>query len=207
MPIIIDIIGAAIGLVYIVSEYRAGRLIWVWSLLMSLFYIVIYYLIDCYANCGISIYNFLMSVYGLLVWRGIIASKDKTPRRIGSCPRHLVPWVVLACVVLSVAFYFLLRALPNESSFPLLDGISSGLGIVAMWMLSQKYWQEWIPWLIVEPLLAYIFLRQGLYASALLYVIFEVFCILGLIRWRKEWKSDMAKPMADISSPEHYKYK
>jgi len=86
--------------------------------------------------------------------------------------------------------FFLLRALPNESSYPLFDGISSGLSIVAMWMLSQKYWQEWILWLIVEPLLIYIFVSQGLYASALLYVVFEVFCILGIVRWRKEWKSN-----------------
>ena len=36
-----EVIGAAIGLAYIVSEYRADRWFWPLSLLMSLFYIVI----------------------------------------------------------------------------------------------------------------------------------------------------------------------
>ena len=54
---ILDIIGAAIGLVYVVSEYRANRWFWPTSLLMSAFYIVIYFNTRCYANASICIYN------------------------------------------------------------------------------------------------------------------------------------------------------
>ena len=188
---IIDIIGAIIGLFYIVSEYRAGRLFWVWSLLMSAFYIVIYFSAGYYANGSICIYNLFMSVYGLLVWRGIIASKDKTERPIGSCPRRQVPWIVLACIACSAALCFLLHLLPNESAYPLCDGISSGIGIVAMWMVAQKYWQVWILWLIVEPILVFVFARQGLYASAILYAIYEFFCLLGIIRWYREYRHNI----------------
>jgi nicotinamide mononucleotide transporter len=66
-----------------------------------------------------------------------------------------------------------------------LDGLSSALSIVAMWMLSQKYWQQWILWLLVEPLMILLFYITGNYASALLYVVFEVFCVLGIVRWRR----------------------
>ena len=38
---IVEIIGAVIGLFYIVSEYRADRWFWPLSLLMSAFYAVI----------------------------------------------------------------------------------------------------------------------------------------------------------------------
>ena len=40
--------------------------------------------------------------------------------------------------------------------------------------------------MIVEPMMIVIFILTGNYASAVLYAVFEVFCILGLIRWRKE---------------------
>jgi len=68
----LDIIGATIGLAYIVSEYRADRWFWPLSLLMSAFYAVIYFNAACYANFGICCYNIVMSVYGLLVWRGVV---------------------------------------------------------------------------------------------------------------------------------------
>lgn len=180
-----EVIGAAIGLAYIVSEYRADRWFWPLSLLMSLFYIVIDFTSGLYANGAICCYNFIMSVYGLLVWRGIVQSRDKTERPVTSCPAHYWPWIVGAVALLTVVMQQVLGMM-NESQYPWLDGFSSALSIVAMWMLSQKYWQQWILWLIVEPIMIALFWMTGNYASAVLYIVFEVFCVLGIIRWKKE---------------------
>ena len=179
----IEIIGAAIGLAYIISEYRADRWFWPLSLLMSVFYIVIDFTSGIYANGAICCYNFVMSVYGLLVWRGIVQGNGRTERPVGSCPVRFLPWIIAVVAVLTVVLWWLLRTL-GESQFPWLDGLSSSLSIVAMWMLSQKYWQQWILWLLVEPLMILLFYITGNYASALLYVVFEVFCVLGIVRWR-----------------------
>ncbi|KWW29573.1 MAG: nicotinamide mononucleotide transporter [bacterium P3] len=183
-----EIIGAIIGLAYIVSEYRADRWFWPLSLLMSAFYIVIDFTSGIYANGAICCYNFVMSVYGILVWRGVVQKKGAKDgeRPITSCPPRYWWQIVLLTGVLSVAFWFLLSQLPDESSYPVLDGISSALTIVAMMMLTQKWWQQWICWMIVEPVMISIFWLTGNYASAVLYVVFEVFCVLGVIRWRKE---------------------
>jgi nicotinamide mononucleotide transporter len=183
----IDILGAAIGLVYIVSEYRASRWFWPSSLLMSAFYLVIDLQARYYANASICLYNFVMSVYGLLVWRGLIGwghKADAPERPITSCPRRLWPPLALVVALLAVLLWWLLR-LTGESQLPWVDGLSSALTIVGMWMLARKWWQQWFCWLLVEPLMIYLFLRAGLYASALLYVVYTVFCILGLIRWRR----------------------
>lgn len=192
---IIEIIGAVIGLLYIVSEYRADRWFWPLSLLMSAFYIVIDFSSGIYANGAICCYNFVMSVYGILVWRGILGRKDQAERPITSCPRRYWWLIIVSVVLLSVAFTWLLDFI-HESRYTLtngltvdlslLDGISSALTIVAMVMLAHKWWQQWICWMIVEPLMIALFLLTGNYASALLYVVFEIFCILGILRWRKE---------------------
>jgi len=185
----LDIIGAAIGLAYIVSEYRADRWFWPLSLLMSAFYAVIYFCAACYANFGICCYNFVMSVYGLLVWRGIVENgkrkEEKGERPIGSCPARYVPWLILATALLTALFWWLLGLL-GESTLPLVDGLSSALNIVGMWMLSQKYWQQWFTWLIVEPLMIGLCLASGLYASAVMYAVYEVFVVMGIVRWKKQ---------------------
>ena len=166
------------------SEYRADRWFWPLSLLMSVFYIVIDFSSGIYANGAICCYNFAMSVYGLLMWRGVMQSKDKTERPITSCPARYAPWLVAGTAVLTAVLWWLLQKL-GESQYPLLDGLSSALSIVAMWMLAQKYWQQWICWLIVEPLMIALFWLTGNYASAALYAVYEVVCILGIIRWRR----------------------
>ena len=207
---ILDILGAAIGLVFVFSEYKASRWLWPSSLLMAAFYAVINFRIGWYANTGICIYNFLISIYGLLVWRGLVERRQKMERRhpagkdnaeplgdagkmpavqeerpVTSCPLRYWPWLLLATAALTLLFRWLLPLL-GEATMPLLDGLSAALGIVGMWMLSQKYWQQWLFWLVSEPILAYIYFSTGYTASAVMYLVYEVFCILGIVRWRRQ---------------------
>ena len=163
---------------------------------MAAFYAVINFRIGWYANTGICVYNFAMSVYGLLVWRGLLntghstqIAKPQTPktkeeRPITSCPARYWPWLIAATAALTVAFRFVL-ALLGETTMPWLDGLVAALGIVGMWMLARKYWQQWLFWLVSEPLLVYIYLHTGYTASAAMYAVYEVFCIMGIIRWKR----------------------
>ena len=183
---VIDLIGAVIGLFFIVSEYRAGRWFWPLCLLMSAFYIVIDYSSGYYANGTICVYNFIMSVYGILVWRGVLQSRDKGERPFGSCPSRYVWWIVGSFVLLSLLLWWLLGML-GESQYPLLDGISSALTIIGMVMLAQKWWQQWFCWILVEPIMFVMFWLSGNYASAILYAVYEVFCVLGIISWRRKY--------------------
>ena len=182
---ILDIVGAAIGLVFVFSEYKASRWLWPSSLLMAAFYAVIDFRIGWYANMSICLYNFGISIYGLLVWRGLVQSPEKKERPIASCPARYWPWLIGVNAALTLFFHWLLPLL-GEATMPLLDGFSASLGNVGMWMLSQKYWQQWLFWLVSEPILAYIYFSTGYTASAIMYVIYEVFVIMGIIRWKKE---------------------
>ena len=195
---IFEIIGATIGLFYIVSEYRADRWFWPLSLLMSAFYAVIDFTSGIYANGAICVYNFLMSIYGIMVWRGIIQKRKEDQggeRHISSCPRAYWWQIITVIVALSALLTWQLGYL-NQSTYTLpsgrtlnlslLDGISSALTIVGMLMLAHKWWQQWFCWMIVEPLMIVIFILTENYASAILYAVFEVFCILGVLKWRRE---------------------
>ena len=188
MVSLFEIIGAVIGLFYIVSEYRADRWFWPLSLLMSAFYAVIDFTSGIYANGAICVYNFVMSIYGLLVWRGVIRKRkvdEGGERHISSCPRRYWWQIVTVILLLSGVLTWLLGYI-RESSYPLLDGISSALTIVGMLMLAHKWWQQWFCWMLVEPLMIALFILTGNYASAVLYAVFEVFCILGIVKWKKE---------------------
>ena len=148
---VFEIIGATIGLFYIVSEYRADRWFWPLSLLMSAFYAVIDFSSAIYANGAICVYNFVMSVYGILVWRGVIQKRKEDhggERHISSCPRNYWWQIVTLTVLLSVVLTWLLGYF-NQSTYTLpsgriihlsvLDGVSSALTIVGMLMLAHKW--------------------------------------------------------------------
>ena len=183
----IDIVGAIIGVAYIISEYRADRWFWPLSLVMSAFYIVIDFTSGIYANGAICCYNFIMSIYGILVWRGLVQSKNGGERPITSCPRRYWPALIATTVALSVGLWWLLGWL-GESQYPWLDGISSALTIVAMWMLARKWVEQWLVWLVVDAISTGLYIYKGIPFYAILYAIYTVIAWFGYRKWLRQMR-------------------
>ena len=57
-----------------------------------------------------------------------------------------------------------------------------------MWMLAKKYYQQWIVWIIVEPIIIATALQAEMYATALLYVVYTVIAVMGYFKWKREAK-------------------
>ena len=64
----LDFTTAALGLAYILLEYRAS--IWMWAVgaVMQLLGIVLYYQKGLYADCGMEFYYLAMTAYGWWRW-------------------------------------------------------------------------------------------------------------------------------------------
>jgi len=178
----IEIIGAAIGLVYIVLEYRANRWMWLCGVVMPAIYAYIYFRHGLYANASFNVYNIAISAYGLWQWR---RGRSGGELPIRSMPRRALPWLLLVVAGLTVGLALLLSLL-QESRVPLLDGLTASLGIAGMWMLARKYYQQWLCWLVVNPLTMAMCLATGLWATAALYGAYEAIAVKGYLRWRRE---------------------
>ncbi len=188
---LLELLGAAIGIVYLYLEYRANRWLWLFGALMPLLYICINFENGFYANGALNIYYLVISIYGAVAWlrtKGSAAGAEET--RLCSLPRRRIVPVVLVSMVLSVSLSLLLR-LSEESEMAWLDGITAALGVVGMWLMTQKYYQQWLCWIIVNPLLLAMYLLHGNYPSALLYAAYSVVAVMGYRRWRNLYRSTL----------------
>ena len=90
----------------------------------------------------------------------------------------------------SIAFSIILIILLsfNLSFF---DSITSSLSVVGILLLSYKKIDTWTYWLIADLLYVWFFIDEGLYLSAVLYFIFFVLAIVGLIEWKKIIKDEL----------------
>ena len=62
----LDITTTALGLAYILLEYKASVWMWVVGFFMQLLGIVLYYQKGLYADCGMEFYYLAMTVYGFV---------------------------------------------------------------------------------------------------------------------------------------------
>ena len=65
---LIEIVAAAIMLIYLWLEYKASIWLWPVGVVISLFYIYIYFVNKFYADMGINIYYLVASAYGWFRW-------------------------------------------------------------------------------------------------------------------------------------------
>ena len=64
----LDITTTALGLAYILLEYKASVWMWVVGFVMQSLGIVLYYQKGLYADCGMEFYYLAMTVYGFIAW-------------------------------------------------------------------------------------------------------------------------------------------
>ncbi|MBQ9637625.1 MAG: nicotinamide mononucleotide transporter [Prevotella sp.] len=65
----LDMLTTALGLAYIILEYRASIWLWAVGFAMQSLGIVLYYQKGLYADCGMEFYYLAMTVYGWWNWR------------------------------------------------------------------------------------------------------------------------------------------
>ncbi|MEA2238937.1 MAG: nicotinamide mononucleotide transporter [Thermoanaerobaculia bacterium] len=159
--------------------------IWGWpaGIISVLLYLVVFWRSHLYMNAGLQIVYFVLSIHGWYEW--LHGGENKTERRIKLASSKM--WAVLmsAGVVLTVGFFWLLRATSHDASLPVWDALTTAFSIVGQYMLNTKLVENWLIWAIVDVIYVFMFIDQKLYLTALLYAFFVVLCLKGLIDWRR----------------------
>ena len=182
----VSITGAIIGLVFLYLEYKANVWMWAASIVMAAFYIYIFYKTGLYASMGIYIYFFLASVYGWIVWIMRNRDKDSGAEIITHVGKRLIIPIILGVIIISLLIYLILIQFSHNPSFVTIgDALTTSLNIVALWMISRKWAEQWllvIPANAVSGIL--LFVQQDI-MSGILFFIFFIVSIFGYINWRK----------------------
>ena len=188
----LEVVGAVIGLAYLFFEYRASIWTWVFGVLMPIVYVYLFFRNGLYANMGINIYYNIASVYGFVMWRrassrrSAVGGQQSEKIKIESCPRRYWLAIILVLAILTTALCLLLNLL-KESQYPLLDALSTALSIVMMYMLSRRWYQQWLLCIATEPIMIALGLLTGMYATAVMYAVYLVVAIMGYFKWRRDY--------------------
>lgn len=109
----------------------------------------------------------------------------ETASAIGHTPWRLTPALIGVYAVAHAAIYLLLVRFTN-SSVPFWDAGTTAASIVAMWMLSRKYVEQWLVWLAVDVVTVGLYLYKGIPLTAGLYALYSALAVAGYLRWRRQ---------------------
>ena len=181
----LQIVGVALGLLYLWLEYKANIWLWVVGLIMPVVHGTLYFRSGLYADFSMQLYYIAAGVYGLIVWsRG--AKKKDQKRELAISATPLAVWVAIAgvYVLLHAAIYLFLVSF-TDSTVPFWDSLTTALCIVAYWMLSRKYVEQWLVWLVVDVITVGLYLYKDIPLTAGLYALYSALAVAGYLRWRR----------------------
>lgn len=185
LKLTLQIVGVALGLLYLWLEYKANIWLWVVGLIMPVVHGALYFQSGLYADFSMQLYYIAAGIYGLIVWKkGLKKDKGKSELRISYTP--LAVWVAIVGVyaILHCAIYLFLVNF-TDSSVPFWDSLTTALCIVAYWMLSRKYVEQWLVWLAVDLISFGLYIYKDIPLTAGLYALYSALAVAGYLRWRK----------------------
>lgn len=138
-----------------------------------------------YADMGINIFYFVMSIYGWYNWGRKDENKKHIPISICTIKQHT--FNILLLIFTFVILFYILKNY-TDSNVPVLDSLTTAIFIVGMWLQTLKKIENWIYWIIGDLLVIPLFLYKNLALTGVQFLIFLIIAISGYLEWRKKIK-------------------
>jgi nicotinamide mononucleotide transporter len=169
----------------IISVYLSTREhIWSWptALVNVSLYFVVFYEAKLYADMGLQVVYFGLSLYGWYEW--LYGGANRTELHVSRTARTLgVRLVVIGVVCAAVLGTLLARF--TDAALPYVDSATTSTSLVAQWMMTRKILENWAVWAAVDVVYVAMFIYKHLYLTAGLYTIFFVLAVMGYVQWRR----------------------
>lgn len=195
----LDMLTTLLGLIYIALEYRASIWLWLVGIIMPAMDVVLYWQHSLYGDAGMAVYYTLAAIYGWLVWtfgrKKRQAPGQKLP--ITRMRAGLYGPVFLAFLAIWGATYYLLVHF-TDSTVPLLDAFTNALSFVGLWALARKYVEQWLFWIVVDVISAYLYVVKFIPFKAGLYTLYVVVAVLGYLKWEKMMHREQSVDTASV---------
>ncbi len=201
----IEATGTLCGLLCIWLASKEKVINYLFGLINVTLFALIFFQIQLYSSLLLQIFFFLANIYGWYAWTRHASGSDPSLSIRWMSRRQTLVWLVvvviaiglLTCFIdpvfgaLSATMVKLLQLAGFSVSVPLLqpdaypfwDACMTVLSVVAMVLMTRKYVENWLLWVVINLISIGIFALQGVYAMSLEYVVLTFIALNGCRLW------------------------
>ncbi|AXW87390.1 nicotinamide riboside transporter PnuC [Lonsdalea britannica] len=214
----VEALGTLFGLLCIGLASLEKTSNYLFGLINVTLFALIFFQIQLYASLLLQIFFFGANIYGWYAWsRKTSADESELRIRWLSLPQAL-GWSAACIVAIGLMTFYIdaLFALLTDiavmlmkgigisverpqlqpDAFPFWDSTMTVLSIVAMILMTRKYVENWLVWVVIDVISVVIFAYQGVYAMSLQYAILTLIALNGSWLWIKGARENQSRPLA-----------
>ena len=182
MAWIIEGVGAALAIAYLLLALKQNKLCWFAWIASSILYLYVMYQAGLYMESLLQVFYLCMGFYGLSQWSKTINNNQNTYVDLWSIGNHI--FAISLVIILSFLSGTLLSNFSN-AALPFIDAFTTWGAIVASYMVAKKILENWIYWFVIDFISVFIFASRGLYFTSALFVTYLVIIYFGYKSWSK----------------------
>ena len=179
---LLEWVAVAFGIAGVWLTVRQNPWCWPLGIVNVSLFAVLFWRERLYADAGLQLVYVLVSVYGWWAW--VRGGPGEGPLRVSLVPKRWGAGLVLIGTALAVALGALLRR-GTDADLPYWDAGTTAFSLVAQWMQTRKWLENWALWIAVDVVYVGMYLTKGLALTAGLYVAFIALAILGHREWSR----------------------
>ena len=180
----IENVAVFFSILYIILAAKEN--IWCWGAgaISASLYIYICLFAQLYSQTGLQVFYLFMAFYGFYHWN----KKDQSLQIVEwSISKHLFILAIGTILTFLIGFYFTTY---TNAKMPIIDSFNAIFSICATYMIAKKISENWLYWIVIDSIGAYLYLNMGLHLTSLLFISYAIIAIFGYFSWMKKIKID-----------------
>ena len=189
MPSAIEVFGFLTGAACVALLVRQNIWNWPLGIANNLVFIVLFYHSGLYADVGLQGFYIAISIYGWWTW--LHGGRDHGVLTVSQVRPATGALLLLAVAAITTLLAWLLRRYTN-STVPVLDSLITALSLVAQFMMTRKWIENWLVWIVANCVSVGLLVFKGLYVASALYLVYQALCTMGWLEWRRALKAQLS---------------
>lgn len=180
----IELLAVAFGIAAVYLSARQNVWNWPLGIINVGLYIIVFHGAKLYADMGLQVVYVVLAFYGW--WHWLHGGANRGELRVSRVTVREGALLAVLFLLFTAALSTLLSRF-TDASLPLADSALTAASLVAQYMMTRKYVECWIVWIVADVAYVAMFLYKSLWLTAGLYL---VFCVLAVIGWR-HWRASL----------------
>ena len=185
--------GVLFSVLYLVLAIRESLWCWPAAFISSVLTLAVVLDVRLYSEVVLNVYYAAMAVYGWYQWHYGGRTRGAAQLPISIWPLKMHALAIGGSLALSAAVGWLMSRY-TQAAFPYLDAFVTVSSVVTTYLVARKILENWLYWLVVDSLAIYVYWQRELYFFVALFALYLVLVVIGLVRWHRDWRAQIAVP-------------
>lgn len=181
-----ELTAVVFAIAYLLLAVKENVWCWFFAFTSTAIYTVLFWDVNLLMDSVLNFYYMLMAFYGWYEWTRGGNGTEPRPLAIRSMTARQQGAVIAATLSLSAVSGVLLERYTTEA-WPYVDSFTTWASVITTYLVARKYLQNWIYWIVIDAVSAYLYVERGLNLTALLFAAYVIIAIAGYYSWRRHY--------------------